>query len=124
MWIWGTKKMGLYDELRSSYNLTEEFTNITLQTKDLDSCLSFYWIDTHGKLFLIDKSNTADLEKTGDKFLDFKWTLNGNHGKVSPVIITKYVEVYDNPYKRCKIHFKNGIVQDFEIINLNLDEFL
>lgn len=110
--------MGMYDELRSSYNLTEEFTDIPLQTKDLESCLDFYWIDKKGQLFLIDQSNTVDLEKTGEGFLDFKWIPNGSHGKVKPVYITKYVEVYNNPFKRCNIHFKNGVVQDFFFIDL------
>lgn len=116
--------MGLFDTLRSSYNLGEEFTNKSLQTKDIGDCgiggtLDFYWIDNSGKLFLID----ADPIINDRKFPLFKWIPNGNHGKVTPVYITKYVEVYNNPYKRCKIHFKGGIVQDFEIINLN-DEFL
>jgi len=113
--------MGMFDELRSSYNLTEEFTNIPLQTKDLDSCLDFYWIDKKGQLFLIDRSNIADLEIIGEGFLDFKWVPNGNHGKVTPVYITKYVEVYHNSLRRCNIHFKNGVVQDFFLIDLRAD---
>lgn len=111
--------MGLYDELRSSYNLTDEFTDKLLQTKNLDSCLDLYWIDKQGRLFLIDFSNTSDPVKTNNDFPLFEWIPNGNRGKVKPVYITKYVEVYNNPYRRCKIHFKNGVVQDFEVIDLN-----
>ena len=118
--------MGLFNEIRSSYNLTEEFTNKTLQTKDLDSCLDLYWIDTVGRLFLIDLSKTADVVNSNvlyskKDFPLFKWIPNGNHGKVKPVYINKYVEVYNNPYRRCKIHFKNGIVQNFEVIDLKYE---
>jgi hypothetical protein len=119
--------MGLYDTIRSSFDLGEEFTDKDLQTKDIQDCiggtLDFYWIDNVGRLFLVDISETADPIKTNSDFPLFKWIPNGNHGKVTPVYITKYIEVYDNPYKRCKIHFKCGIVQDFEIINLEEDEF-
>lgn len=107
--------MGLYDEIRSSYNLTEEFTDVTLQTKDLDSCMNFYWIDTSGKLFLIDISGTADFHKNDEDSFMFKWIPNGNHGKVIPVYITKYIEIYNNPYKRCNLHFRNGVIQDYTI---------
>ena len=55
-------------------------------------------------------------------FLNFKWIPNGNHGKVSPLMITKYVEVYPAQWKgdwekwpRCRIHFKYGRLMDYEI---------
>lgn len=119
--------MGLYDSVRSSYNLGEEFTNVSLQTKDIQDfiggTLDFYWIDTSGKLFSIDFSNAIDPVETNKPFPAFEWISNGNRGKVSPVYITKYVEVYGNPYKRCKIHFKRGIVQDFEVIDLSNEFF-
>lgn len=110
--------MGLYNEVKSSYNLGPDFTNTLLQTKDIDeSCLDFYWIDPKGQLFLVDVSNTADPVKTDTKFPLFKWVPNGNHGKVSPVYITEYVEVYNDPYKRCRIHFRDGVIQDFKLID-------
>lgn len=115
--------MSLYDNLKSSYNLGEEFTNKQLQTKDIQDgiggALDFYWITPKGQLFLIDNSSTADPVPTDEKFPIFKWIPNGNHGKVSPVYITKYVEVYGNPYRRCKIHFKRGVVQDFEVLDIS-----
>jgi hypothetical protein len=109
--------MGMYDTIRSSYNLGEEFTDVELQTKDIDSCLDFYWIDPSGKLWVIDTRRTVDLKETGKPFPIFNWVTNGNHGKVKRVYITEYINVYRNHLKLCKIHFKNGVLQDFEIMD-------
>ena len=130
--------MGLFDTIKSSYDLGEDFTDKELQTKDIldgiGGTLDFYWINPKGQLFLIDTSSTAYLVPlidtsstaylvpTNKKFPAFKWIPNGTHGKVSPVYITKYVEVYNHPYRRCRIHFKLGVVQDFEVLDL-INEF-
>ena len=57
------------------------------------------------------------------KFLNFEWVPTGQHGKYQPFHITKYVEVYPANWKgewedwpRLRIHFKHGILQDYERI--------
>lgn len=126
--------MGMFDYLRSSYDLGEQFTNVELHTKDIEDgiggTMSHYWLDPHGYLYHIDYSHTADFVelKEGDEGYDsihlwcnFKWIPNGNHGKISPCMITKYVEVYPptwdgqwEDWPRCKIHFKYGRLVDYE----------
>jgi len=128
--------MGMFDYLRSSYDLGEEFTEVELHTKDIEEygiggTMSHYWLDPHGYLYYIDYWHTADFVeiKEGDegyndkmKFLNFQWVPNGNKGKVSPWLITKYVEVYPSTWDgqwedwpRCKIHFKYGRLMDYDI---------
>jgi hypothetical protein len=125
--------MGMFDYLRSSYDLGEQFTEVELHTKDIEDGLggtmSHYWLAPHGYLYIIDYSHTADFVelKEGDEgysergYLNFKWKPNGNKGKVSPLMITKYVEVYPatwdgewTDWPRCKIHFKYGRLMDYE----------
>jgi hypothetical protein len=128
--------MGMFDYLRSSYDLGEEFTEVELHTKDIEEygiggTMSHYWLDPHGYLYYIDYSHTADFVeiKEGDegyndkmKLFNFQWIPNGNKGKVSPWLITKYVEVYPSTWDgewtdwpRCKIHFKYGRLVDYDI---------
>ena len=127
--------MGMFDFVRSSYDLGEEFTEVELHTKDIEDgiggTMSHYWLDPHGYLYHIDYSHTADFVelKEGDdgfndkkSFLNFTWKPNGNKGKVSPWLITKYVEVYPSTWDgqwedwpRCKIHFKYGRLMDYDI---------
>jgi len=124
------------DFVRSSYDLGEQFTNTRLQTKDIEDgiggTMSQYWISPDGVLYYIDYSHTADFVelKEGDdgydgerKFLNFVWIPNGNHGKISPWMITKYVEVYPEQWEgkweewpRLKLHFRYGKLQDYEDI--------
>ena len=128
--------MGMMDFVRSSYDLGEQFTNTRLQTKDIEDgiggTMSQYWISPDGVLYYIDYSHTADFVelKEGDegyneerKFLNFQWVPNGNHGKISPWMITKYVEVYPEDWKgkwedwpRLKLHFRYGKLMDYEDI--------
>jgi len=127
--------MGMFDTIRSSFDLGEEFTEVELQTKDIEDgiggTMSHYWLDPHGYLYHIDYSHTADFVelKEGDdgfndkmKLFNFKWISNGNKGKVTPWMITKYIEVYParwdgqwEDYPRCRIHFKYGRIMDYEI---------
>ena len=128
--------MGMFDYLRSSYDLGEEFTEVELHTKDIEEygiggTMSHYWLDPHGYLYHIDYSYTADFVELqeGDegysdkmKLFNFQWISNGNRGKVSPLLITKYVEVYPSTWDgqwedwpRCKIHFKYGRLVDYDI---------
>ena len=128
--------MGMFDYVRSSYDLGEQFTNTRLQTKDIEDgiggTMSQYWISPDGVLYYINYSHTADfvIIEEGDedyqethKWRNFKWVPNGNHGKISPYMITKYVEVYPEDWKgkwedwpRLKLHFRYGKLQDYEDI--------
>jgi hypothetical protein len=127
--------MGMFDYVRSSYDLGEQFTEVELQTKDIEDygiggTMSDYWLDPHGYLYFIDYSQTSDFVelKEGDDgyndeklFLNFRWIPNGKKGKVRPWMITKYIEVYPakwdgewEDWPRCRIHFKYGRLMDFE----------
>ena len=55
----------MMDFFRSSYDLGEQFTDVELQTKDIEDygiggTMSQYWLDPHGYLYYIDYSHTAD----------------------------------------------------------------
>ena len=125
--------MGMFDYVRSSYPLGEDFSG-NCHTKDIEEgiggTMSQYWISPDGQLHLIDYSQTADFVelREGDEgyseigFLNFIWVPNGTHGKVRPYNITKYVVIYPETWygewkdwPDCRIHFKNGIVQDYQI---------
>ena len=128
--------MGMYDNVLSSYNLGEHFTNIQCQTKDIEygygGTMSQYWISPNGCLYLIDYSHTADFIelKEGDEgynderpLLNFTWIPNGTHGKVTPWILTKYIKIYPEKWSgewedcpRCKLHFRYGVLQDYETL--------
>lgn len=120
--------MGMYDNVRNSYKpLGKDFLGQN-RTKDIEECdiggsMSQYWISPGGKLYLIDYSDTADLVEVEDGFLNFQWVPNGTHGKVTPCSITSYVVIYPEGWKgdwlsmpRCRIHFRDGIVQDHTIL--------
>lgn len=120
--------MGMFDTVRSSYDLGPKYMNKTLQTKDLDCFMNEYWISPSGQLFEIDLSQTADFVelKEGDDgydpkrlFLNFVWIPNGNHGKIKPVYIFKVVELYpaefDGQYSdwpSCHVYFRDGIIKE------------
>ena len=126
----------MYDNVRSSYKPFGEDFYGQNQTKDIEDgyggTLSQYWISPEGQLYLIDYSHTADFvelqegddgydEKRG--FLNFRWIPNGTHGKVRPWSITKYITIYPEGWEgewsdwpECRIHFRDGKVQDFEIL--------
>ena len=127
--------MGMFDYVKSSYDLGPYFTNTECQTKDIeegyDGTMSQFWIDPDGRLCLIDYSHTADLVeyKKGDEEYDekrswanFQWVPNGSHGKVKMWGITKYIEIYPaqwsgewEDWPTCRLHFRNGVLQDYEI---------
>jgi len=128
--------MGMFDYVRSSYPLGEHFSG-NCQTKDIEDywiggTMSQYWISPAGQLYLIDYSHTADFvglkeddEGYNDKktFLNFKWIPNGTHGKVRPWNITKYVVIYPETWEGewedwpdCRIHFKDGKLQDYKLL--------
>lgn len=126
--------MGMFDTIRSSYDLGPHFTNVECQTKDIEEygiggTLSFYWIDPAGYLYNIDYSHTADFVQIGEDderyhsektYLNFIWEPNGNHGKVLVHGLTKYVEIYPanwegkwQDWPRLRIHFRYGRIQDY-----------
>ena len=124
----------MFDFIRSSYYFDEHFSG-NCQTKDIEDdisgTLSQYWISPDGQLYIVDYARTADFVelKEGDDgyndklaFLNFRWIPNGTHGKVRPYFISKYVTIHPENWEGewedcpdCRIHFKNGIVQNYEI---------
>jgi hypothetical protein len=132
--------MGMFDYVRSSYDLGEWFTEEICQTKDIDDfcggSMSNYWIDPNGKLFVSTYTETHDLQtlEPGDpdyneklSLLNLKWVPTGKHGKVEPVDITKYVEIYpcrkvqrltsESSWPRMRLHFKKGVLMDYERVD-------
>jgi len=118
--------MGMFDTIRTSYNLGPGFYNKDLQTKDLDNLLEFYWIDPNGQLFKVEYSGTQawkpkSLEESESQWDIFKIVPNGTHGKVSPCNLTKTIEVcpakWDThyaPFPRRLVIFIDGKVSDSE----------
>ncbi len=122
--------MGLYDNIRSSYYLGPNFTNVEMQTKDLACAMCRYWIAPDGSLYELTYKETHTFEEIGEDderydperlFLNYEWIPTGKNGKVEPYDITDYVEVYPATWEgkwdywpRCRIHFKRGKVQDYE----------
>jgi len=118
--------MGMYDSIYCGKDLGPGFYKRDLQTKDLDCCMSEYWLDPAGQLFEIDYSGTQDFvenpEEDTSLWKGMLWVRNGNHGRVKPVNITKVIEVYPtqwdckySPYPRLHLYIKNGIL--VEVIN-------
>ena len=124
--------MGMFDYVRSSYNLGEHFTNVELQTKGLACAMCRYWIAPDGSLYELTYRETHDFEEISEDderydpkrgFLNYEWIPTGKHGKVEPCDVTDYVEVYPaqwdghyDDWARCRIHFKCGRVVEYEHI--------
>lgn len=128
--------MGLFDYLRSSYDLGEQFTDVTLQTKDIEDgiggTMSLYWLDPAGRLWRPDYigTNTFEIIPENDpryneklSFLNYEWIPTGNHGKYRHHIITKYIKVYVSQWKgewhlwpTLRLHFVNGVLKNCEDI--------
>jgi hypothetical protein len=122
----------MFDEIKSSYNLGEHFTNVEMQTKGLACAMCRYWISPDGCLYEITHKHTHTLETIEEDderyepeklFLNFEWIPTGKPGKVEPSYVTDYVEVYPAEWKgsyedwpRCRIHLVDGKIQDFEHI--------
>jgi hypothetical protein len=128
--------MGLYDCVRSSYNLGEHFTETICQTKtiedDYGGTMTDYWIDPAGRLWYPEYKDTHDFvyidegnpEYNPDKkFMNFKWVPTGKRGKVIHHKITKYIEIYPHQWKGAwedwptiRLHFVDGILKDFKVL--------
>jgi len=127
--------MGMFDWVRSSYDLGPQLTDVECQTKDIEDgiggTMTQYWISPDGYLYVIDYTGTHNLEmyEPGDDKYDeecgwrnFDWVPNGNHGKIRVHPITKYIEIHTSAWggawetwPRARIHFKHGKVQDYEL---------
>ena len=126
--------MGMYDTIRSSYDLGPQFTDVELQTKDIEEgyggTMTDYWLDPEGYLWYGDYTGTSDMEiyeeghpkyNADRAWLNFEWIPTGQRGKYRVHPITKYVEIYAaewdgewTDWPRCKIHFKYGRVVEYE----------
>ena len=115
--------MGMFDTVRSSYDLGPGWLNKDLQTKDLDCSMAEYWISPAGQLFMVDYSGTQDFMMTPEDdtplWKGIKWISNGNHGKVKPVFAFKVVELYpakwDAHYAKwpsCHVPFWDGMIKE------------
>ena len=115
----------MMDYLRSSYDLGTQFTDVELQTKDIEKgfggSMSHYWLCPAGYLYTIDYSHTADfveLQEGDDgyneklKFLNFTWKPNGVRGAVRPVMLSEYVRVYPSTWE--------GRYEDWPTLQLHL----
>jgi hypothetical protein len=131
--------MGMMDWVRSSYNLGENFTDTTLQTKDIEDgiggTMTHYWVDPAGRLWCPDYSGTSTFEEIKEDdpryekdkvFLNFEWIPTGQRGKYRVHPITKYIEVHTinwngkwEDWPRLRLHFVNGILHDYENITGN-----
>ena len=126
--------MGMFDWVKSSYNLGEQFTNVVCQTKDIEEgysgTMSHFWIDPAGYLWVGDYRGTSNMEVYEEghpkydpdrKWLNFEWIPTGQHGKYRVHTITKYVEIYPSNWEgqwedcpRLRLHFKYGKLMDYE----------
>jgi hypothetical protein len=117
--------MGLFDWFRSSYDLGEEFTETTCQSKTFNEeykgFLDLYWLDPSGRLWVIDEANTYDILESDQALLGLEWVPNGTHGKVKPCQISKTVVVYPQNYDgqwqdwpECALTFLHGKLQHYE----------
>jgi len=126
--------MGMFDYVRSSYDLGEQFTNVECQTKEIEDfysgTMSHFWIDPAGYLWYgrYEGTSTFEIIEEDDprydrdrKFLNYEWVPTGKHGKYRVHTITKYIEIYPENWKgkwedwpRLKLHFKHGKLQDYE----------
>lgn len=126
--------MGMFDEIRSSYDLGEQFTNVLCQTKDIDDwgsgTMTLYWISPSGELWKPEYTGTHDFKvySEGDleydplkKWVNWEWIPTGKHGRYTPHKITKFVEIYPALWEGkwenwpiCRLHFVDGILKDYQ----------
>jgi hypothetical protein len=124
----------MFDYLKSSYDLGPQFTDVILQTKDIEEdlggTLSNYWLDPSGYLWCGDYAGTNTLEvyEEGDpkynsefKWGNWEWIPTGLRGKWHVHPLTKYITIYPaewsgewSQWPRLQLHFKSGKLQDFQ----------
>jgi hypothetical protein len=128
--------MGLFDYIRSSYNLGEPFTETICQTKTIEEgysgTMTDYWIDPAGRLWYSLYKDTHDFVYINEddpdydpnkKFMNCKWVPTGKKGKFIAHKITKHVEIYPETWEgdwkdwpTLSIYFVDGIIKDFKKI--------
>lgn len=123
--------MGMFDNIKCSYDIGE-LTNVDCQTKDMDpfgGTMTFYWIDPAGATWTTDYLGTCSIEILEGEDLKpwkrLKYIPTGVHGRVTRVWMTDYIEIYHHKthpdgvvdLTRCRLHFIDGILQDFTYIN-------
>ena len=122
----------MFDYVRCSKDIGE-LTDVECQTKDIDpwggGTMTFYWIDPAGAIWYSDYTGISDFVEVDDPNLPewrkYKAIPNGTHGKVLRHIITDYVTIYTSKTSpdglvenvECRLHFINGILQDYNYIN-------
>jgi hypothetical protein len=125
----------MFDYIRSSFDLGPQFTNIPLQTKDIEEygisgTMTHFWIDPAGYLWCPNYIGTSTFEEIGEDdsrydsvrtFLNYEWIPTGKRGKYRVHPITKYISVYPETWEghyddwpRCRIHFRYGKIMDYE----------
>lgn len=129
--------MGMFDYVRSSYDLGPQFTNIVCQTKDIDDMggtMTDYWIDPSGRLWYSDYRDTHTFEiiekddvryDSDRKWKNFHWMPTGKRGCLRAHRITKYVKIYPERWSKgswedwptCQLHFKDGILVEYKYSN-------
>ena len=125
--------MGMFDYLKSSYDLGPTFTNVELHTKNIEEdyggTMSHFYIDPSGYLWVGNYAGTSNFEiieegdpEYNDEFLwcNHRWVPTGEKGTYRVHTLTKYVEVYPSTWSgkwedwpRLRLHFKSGKLQDF-----------
>ena len=122
--------MGMFDYFRSSYDLGPHCTEVECQTKDMEDSLggtmSQYWLDPAGYLYLVDYSGTQDYYFKEERDELYRLPLmeirpNGTRGKVTPYLLTKYIEIYpskwDGPWNEIptlRLHLKYGRLMGYD----------
>lgn len=125
--------MGMFDWVVNSYKpLGAQFLNKKLQTKSMESLMSYYWINPNGELFSINTDMCFDYidnpafseDSIGKEWVPpYIMNYNGNHGKISPCyyrgVINLYPEEYNGLYydwPECNVYFNYGILDCFATI--------
>lgn len=129
--------MGMFDYVRSSYPLGEEFTDTECQTKDMErgigGTMSQYWIDPSGRLWRVDYRDAFDFGEDPNweddgrpvtALFKYKFLPNGKHGKLVPQYLTDYVCIYParwdgewEDWPTCRVHFVNGVIESYKEIS-------
>jgi hypothetical protein len=128
--------LGMFDYVRSSYPLGDNFTNVECQSKDMErgigGTMSQYWIDPAGRLWRVDYRDAFDFGEDPDWVDDgsplgalfkHRFMPNGKHGRLVPHSLTDYVCIYPSQWEgeweewpTCRINFLKGVLQTYENI--------
>jgi hypothetical protein len=128
--------MGMFDFVRSSYDLGPQFTDVQLQTKDIEEfgiggSMTNY-LDPSGYLCYGDYTGTStfeeiskDDERYSDKhlFLNFEWIQQGKEVSIKFIPLPNIFQCIllngresGTDWPTLRLHFIRGKLQDFEDI--------